>query len=145
MIEETMVRVRPNSTENAKAVNQARDHVAALVVGTEPVVFEVTATLQSLPLHHVLALRLGEHPGRFRRRRRRQVEIVGIVGIADRRPDDGAALVCDQLLQVGIAIIGCGFEIAAKGGLRVTDESRPIQVAVELDENRPIIGNQFGK
>ena len=112
---------------DAEAVDQPRHHVAALVVGAEPVVFEVAAALQALLLHHLLALRLGQHPGRLRRRRRRQVEIVGVVGIADRRPDDGAALVRDQLLQIGIAIVGGGLEIAAERGLGIADEGRPIE------------------
>jgi hypothetical protein len=67
-----------------------------------------------------------------------------IVGIADQRPDDRPALIGDQLLQVWIAIIGRGLEVAAKGRLRIGDEGRPIQMAVVLDQERPIIGNQFG-
>ena len=116
---------------DAEAVDQARHHVAALIVGAEPVVFEVAAALQALLLHHGLALLFGQHPGRLRRRRRRQIEIVGVVGIADQRPDDGAALVRDQLLQIGIAIVGRGLEIAAEGGLGIGDEGRPIQMAVD--------------
>ena len=119
---------------DAEAVDQARDHVAALIVGAEPVVFEVAAALEALLLHHLLALRFGQHPGRLRRRRRRQIEIVGVVGIADQRPDDGAALVRDLLLQIGIAIVGGGLEIAAESGLGIADEGRPIEMAVILDQ-----------
>ena len=121
---------------DAEAVDQARDHVAALVVGAEPVVFEVAAALEALLLHHLLALRFRQHPGRLRRRRRRQIEIVGGVGIADQRPDDGAALVRDLLLQIGIAIVGRGLEVAAEGGFGIADEGRPVEMAVILDQER---------
>jgi hypothetical protein len=57
--------VRPNSTEMREAVDQARHHVAALIVGAEPVVFEVAAALQALLLDHRLALRFRQHPGRL--------------------------------------------------------------------------------
>src|SRR3981081_1606541 len=68
-----------------------------------------------------------------------------IVGIADQRPHDGAALVRDQLLQIGIAIVGGGLEVAAEGGLGIADEGRKVQMPVELDEARTIIGNQLGE
>ena len=83
----------------AEAVDETRRHVAALVVGAEPVVFEVAAAAEALALDHALAFRLGQQPRRFRRRRRRQVEIVGIVGVADRRPQHVAALLGDHLLE----------------------------------------------
>ena len=91
---------------DAEAVDHAGDDVAALVVGAEPVVFEIAAAVEMLALDHLLALRLGQQPGRRRRRRCRQIEIVGVVGVADRRPQHEAALLGDQLLQIGIAIIG---------------------------------------
>ncbi len=130
---------------DAKAIDQPRDHVAALVVGAEPVVFEVAAALETLLLHHLLALRFRQHPGRRRRRRRRQVEVVRGVGITDQRPDDGAALGRDLLLQIGIAIVGGGFEVAAEGGLGIADESRPVEMAVILDQERAVVGDQFGE
>ena len=130
---------------DTKAVDQPRHHVAALIVGAEPVVFEVAAALEALLLDHAFAFGLGQHPGRLRRRRSRQIEIVGVVGIADQGPDDGAVLLRDQFLQERIAIVRRGFEVAAKGGLGVGDEGRKIQTAVELDHERPIIGDQFGE
>ena len=130
---------------DAEAVDQARHHVAALIVGAEPVVFEVAAALEALLLDHGLALRLRQHPGRRRRRRRRQIEIVGVVGIADQRPDDAAALVLDQLLQIGIAIVGRGLEVAAEGRLRIGDEGRPVEMAVIFDQERPVVGDQLGE
>ena len=126
---------------DSEAVDQPRDYVAALIVGTEPVVFEVTAAREAFLLHHATALVLGQEPGRLRRRRRRQVEIVRIVGIADQRPDDGATLFLDQLLQIGIAIVGRGLEIAAEGRLRIGDEGRPVQMAVILDHERLVVGD----
>jgi len=47
MIDEMMVRMRPNSTERRK-VDQACHHVAALVVGARPVVFEVAGNSSAL-------------------------------------------------------------------------------------------------
>jgi len=130
---------------NAEPVDQARDHVAALVVGAEPIIFEVTAALEPLLLHHLLALLFCQHPGRLRRRRRRQVEIVGVVRIADRRPDDGAALFGNLLLQIGIAIVGGGFEIAAERGLGIIEDNRPIETAVIFDDERLVVGDEIGK
>jgi hypothetical protein len=70
---------------------------------------------------------------------------VRIVGIADQRPHHRAALVGDQLLQIGVAVIGGRFKIAAERGLGIADEGRKIQTAVELDQERAIIGDQLGK
>ncbi len=140
-----MVSVETEQHRDAEAVDQPRHHVAALIVGAEPVVFEIAAALQALLLHHRLALRFRQHPGRLRRRRRRQIEIVGGVGIADQRPDDPAALVRDQFLQVGIAIVGRGLEVAAEGRLGIADEGRPVEVAVILDQERPVVGDQLGE
>src|SRR5262249_58999269 len=70
---------------------------------------------------------------------------MSVIGIADRRPDDGTALVRDQLLPIGIAIIGRSLEVAAERGLRIGNEGRPVEMAVELDQERPVVGNQLGK
>src|SRR5882724_4021438 len=130
---------------DAETVDQARHHVAALVVGAEPVIFEVAAAGEMLLLHHFAALLLGQHPGRLRRRRRRQIEIVGVVGIADQRPKDAAALVGDLLLQIGIAVIGRGLEVAAEGSLGIADKGRPVEMAVILDEEATSVGDQLGE
>ena len=136
---------QPEQHRDTKAIDQPRDHVAALVVGAEPVIFEVAAALEALLLHHLLALRFRQHPGRRRRRRRRQIEVVRGVGIADQRPDDGAALGRDLLLQIRIAVIGRGLEVAAEGGFGIADEGRPIEMAVILDQERAVVGDQFGE
>ncbi|MGY3078967.1 hypothetical protein ACVWZZ_005375 [Bradyrhizobium sp. LM6.10] len=130
---------------DAEAVDQPRHHVAALIVGAEPVVFQVAAALETLLLDHRLALRFRQHPGRRRRCRRRQIEIVGVVGVADQRPDDAAAFVPDQLLQIGIAIIGRRFEVAAESGFRIGDDGRPVEAAIIFDHERPVIGDQLGE
>jgi hypothetical protein len=70
---------------------------------------------------------------------------VGVVGITDRRPQHGTALVGDQLLQVWVAIIRRGLKFAAKGGLRVIDENRKIPFALIANEIRPIVGDEFGE
>ena len=130
---------------DAEPVDHPRHEIAALVVGAEPVVFEVAAAGELLALDHRLALLLGEHPGRLGRRRRRQIEIVGRVGVADRRPDHVAALLGDQLLQKRIAIVGRGLEIAAERGLRIGDEDREIRLAFELDVERLVVRDEFGE
>ena len=145
MTDETSGEDQPEQHRDAEAVDQPRDHVAALVVGAEPVVFEVAAALRPLALDHRLAFLLGQHPGRLRRRRRRQVEIVRVVGIADRRPDHVAALLRDQLLQIGIAIVGRGLEVAAEGRLRIGDERRENRLAVVADEERLVVGDELGE
>ena len=49
---------QPEQHRDAEAVDQPRQHVAALVVGAEPVVFEVAAAVAALLLDHRLALLL---------------------------------------------------------------------------------------
>jgi hypothetical protein len=103
----------------AEAVNQAGQHVAALVVGAQPV---------------------------FRRggRRRRHGELVvdGVVAVANRRPQH-PAVVLDQFRHIGVAVVGFGFEQAAEGGFRVGLEHREIEVALILHHDRPVVGDEF--
>ena len=47
--------------------------------------------------------------------------------------------------RYGIAIVGRGLEIAAERGLGIADEGRPIEMAVILDQERPVVGDQFGE
>ena len=143
MIEETIVRIRPNKHRDAEAVDEAGQHIAALIVGAEPVVFEVAAAVEALALHHRLAFRRGEQPSRLRRRRGRQVEIVGGVRVADRRPDHAAAFLGDQLLHKGIAIVRRRFEVAAKRGFRIGEEHREVGLAVEANVERLVVGDEF--
>src|ERR1700694_3910763 len=46
----------------AKAIDQTRDHIAPLVVGTKPVVFEVAAAGEALALDDGFALLLAQEP-----------------------------------------------------------------------------------
>ena len=101
--------------------------------------------MQTLALDHRLALLLGQHPGRLRGRRRRQIEIVGVVGIADRRPEHVAALLGDQLLQERVAIVGRGLEVAAERGFGIGDEDREIGLAVVAHIERLVVGDELGE
>ncbi len=101
---------------DAKAVEQACDDVATLVVGAKPVPFDVaTAAVGRAGRNHFrrgrLALRLGQEPGRRRRRRRREIEIVRVIGEADGGPDHKAMRV-DLLGDRGIAIVRMRVEAA---------------------------------
>src|SRR6185437_13725432 len=128
-----------------ESVDEPRHDVSALIVGTEPVVLKIAATGEVLPLHHILALRLGEKPGRLRRRGRRQIEVVRIVRIANERPDDGAALRRDQFLQIGIAIIGGRLEISAKCGFGIGHKCRKVEMPVKLDKEWLVVRDQLRK
>src|SRR4029077_16387339 len=128
---------RGNAGENepeqhgyAEAIDQPRHHVEALGVGAERVVFEVPTARKALLLPHGGTLFLGEEPGWLRRRRRRQVEIVGVVGVADHGPHHEAARVGDKLLQIGIAIVSRSLELAAERGLGIGAEDREKIAAV---------------
>ena len=62
---------------NAKAIDQPRHDIAALIVGAEPIPFDIGAAAVRLArLDHArrrrLALLFRQHPGRRRGRRRRQ-------------------------------------------------------------------------
>ena len=107
---------------DAEAVDEARHHVAALVVGAEPVPFDVAAARAAGALGDRLALLVGEHPGRRCRRGHGKVEVVRAVGEADRRPDEPAVLL-DLLGDDRVAVIGLRQE-AAEFLLRIVDEDR---------------------
>ena len=79
---------------DAKAIDQPCQHVAALIVGAEPI----------------------DTVGR-RRRRRSQIVIDGVVGEGDQRPHDEAARL-DALGDRGIAIIRRDWQIAAEIAFR---------------------------
>ena len=130
---------------DAEAVNEPRQHVAALVVGAEPIVFEVAAAFEALALDHRLALRFGQHPGRRRGRRRRQVEIVRRVGIADRRPDHQAALVGDQLLQIRDRDSPRRFRSRRRTSFPDKEDHREIGLAVVAEIERLVVGDEFGE
>ena len=133
----------------AEAVDEPRDDVAALVVGAEPVPLDVAAAQgpARIPAAGALggraALLVGEHPGRRRGGRHRQVEIVRGVGEADRRPDRPAVLL-DLLADDRVAVIGAGQE-AAELLLRVVDENGDEPLALVAGEDRPVVGDELGE
>ena len=69
---------------------------------------------------------------------------MGIVGVADQRPDHVAALVRDQLLQERIAIVGGGLEVAAECRLRIGHKHREVRLPVDMNIERPVVGDELG-
>ncbi len=106
---------------DAEAVDEAGRHVARLVVGAEPI-------------------------AQRRRRRRRHAQTVhfGVVAEGDERPDQ-PALVADELLDLGVAVVRLGREDAAEGGLRIVEEHRHEEMAVVEDEERAVVGDELGE
>ena len=78
------------------------------------------------------------------RRRRGLAEIGddGVVAEGDGRPD-GKALLLDQALEIGVAIVGLGREVAAEGGLGIGHEGREVGVAIEPDQDRLVVGDHL--
>jgi hypothetical protein len=73
---------------------------------------------------------------------------VGVVGVTNQRPDDVTALVRDQLLQIRIAVIGRALGelvLDPEGRLRVVDHGRKIIMSGIFDQERPVVGDAFGK
>ncbi len=50
----------------------------------------------------------------------------------------------EEFLQIRIAIIGGGAEHVAEVGVRIGDEDRKEGLAVEVDEQRLVVGDEFG-
>ena len=130
---------------DAKAVNDAGQHVAPLVVRAEPIVFKVAAALEPLAFDDMFALRFGQHPGRRRGRRCRQIEVVGVVGVADRRtrswfrPSRRSAYAgTDRDSQRR-------FRSRRRTWFRIGHENRKVPFALIVDEVRPIIGDELGE
>jgi hypothetical protein len=68
---------------------------------------------------------------------------MGIIGEADRRPQHEAALVGDEFLQIRIAVVGRGLEIAAERRFRIIDQRREKRLPVEPHIEGLIIGDEF--
>ena len=127
-----------------EAVDQPRQHVAALIVGAEPVVFQRAAAAVAV-LGGEVAILLVQHPGRLRRKSRRRIVVDGLVGELDRRPDlDGVVLV-EENLQVRIAVVGRGAEVVAEFGVRIVEDHREVILAVVVDEQRLVVGDELGE
>ena len=105
----------------SKAVQQAREQVAAAVVGAEPVV------------------------GRGRRRMRLAREIVdrGMV-ITVRRPQHPVARLSELALDEGVEVVGRSREIAAEGRLGQVLQHRRIPMPLIAQQQRPVVRDQLG-
>ena len=82
-----------------------RATTSRLVVRSEPVPLDVATGRTAVALGHRAALFVGEHPRRGGRREHGEVEVVGAIGEADRRPDRPAVL-GELLLDQRIAVVG---------------------------------------
>ena len=134
---------------DAEAVDQPRQHVAAAVVGAEPVVFKRAAFGEIVRGGEFAILRV-EHPGRLRRERRRRMAHLRVVGKPHRRPDHRAAFLVDQTHQIVVAIVGRGAEqhrigLFDEGGVGVGDDCRKVPFAVDADEDRLVVGDEVGE
>ena len=87
---------QPEQHRDAETVDHAGDDVAALVVGAEPVPFELGVAGMKAALDRELAILVAEQPGRLHRKGHRRVLVLGVVGKADRRPQRPAARVRDH-------------------------------------------------
>jgi hypothetical protein len=110
----------PEEDRDAEAVDEPGHHIACLVVGPQPV------------------LRAGRRGGGDR-----QVPGNRAVVVAHRRPEH-PALGVDEVPDEGIAVIGLGLELAAELGLGIGPESRRIDLAVEVDQHRRVVGDDLG-
>ena len=140
---------QPEQHRDAEAVDQPRQHVAAAIVGAEPVGFELAAFGETV-LGGEFAILLREHPGRLRRQRRRRIAHLRVVGEANRRPDHGAAFLLDQAHQVIVAIVGRGAEqirvrSLGEGRVGIGHHRREIRMAVDVDVDRLVVGDEFRK
>ncbi|MNJ32736.1 hypothetical protein D3C77_274100 [compost metagenome] len=106
---------------NTETIDDPCQHVAALVVGAQPVL-------------------------RRRRGRGRDLEVVvdALVAERDRRPQHEAVLGGEQLADVRALVVGFQRELAAEGGFRVALERREIPFAVVAHGQGLVVGDQFG-
>src|SRR5215472_16517807 len=51
----------------------------------------------------------------------------------------------EKMLQIGVAVVGGGAKRVAKLGIGIGDENRKKILAVETDEQRPVIGDELGE
>ena len=133
---------------NPKPVDQPCDDIAALVIGAEPVPFEVAAgrmgfgRIEDL-VGHRLALVILQPPCRRGGRGRRQVALVRAIGEADRRPEH-EAMVFDLFGNHRVAVIGLG-EKPAELFFRIIERDRKENLALVEGDNRPVVGDDFRK
>src|SRR5207237_1312775 len=139
---------QPEQDRDAEAVKQPRDDITPLIIGAEPVPFDVLATAigfarLQLSRRRLLALLLREHPCWRRRRRQGHFEIMRVVGIADRRPDR-PAVSRDLAGNDRVAVVGLR-EKAAEFFFRVVFKDRKEKLALVGGDDRLIVADEFGK
>jgi hypothetical protein len=105
----------------AKAIDQPRQHIAPTVIGAQHIVVG----------------------------RRRRIGIVGkvihrVVAVGIGRINGEIARPGKLVLDEGVQIIGCGIEIATKGGFLIIEQHREIQLVVITHHQRPVVGQQLG-
>ena len=121
MTELKAVSTKPEQDGDAEPVDHAGGDVAALVVGTEPIL------------------------GRGRRGRGNgQIVVDGIEAVADRRPHD-PSFRFDELRHEGVPVIGLRLEIAAEPRFRIGREDRHQELALVGDEDRLVVGDELGE
>ena len=103
----------------SESVEKPGDHVASLVVGAQPV------------------LGCGCGGGRAR-----QIVIYGVVAVTHGWPQHPAPLL-DQIDHEWIAVLGFSFENPIKGGLRITDKNRKIDLSLVGQNYRFVVGDEF--
>ena len=64
--------------------------------------------------------------------------------VFNRRPQH-PAFFFDQVAYEGVAVIGLGFEFTAEFGFGVAGDDREIILAVKLDDQRAVVGDELGR
>src|SRR6185437_8056902 len=91
------------------------------------------------------AILFAQQPRRLRRKRRWRAADDGAIGKRDRRPHRESVVFGQVLLQVRIEIVGGGAKHIAEVGVGIGDENRKVVLAVDMDVDRLIVGDDFGK
>jgi hypothetical protein len=73
-----------------------------------------------------------------------QIIIDGVIAEPDQWPQH-PAFSLDQFADIGVTVIGFGFEHAAELGFRVGKQNRRIQLALIAEQDRLVVGNDFGR
>ena len=73
-----------------------------------------------------------------------------VVGETDRRPYDEAALFFDEIHQIFIAIVGgCAKQVRifflGEGSIRISHDGREKRTSIDVDEDRLVVADEFGK
>ena len=135
---------QPEQDRKAKPIQQPGEDIAALIVGAEPVPFEIAAGAIRLFVHAQhggAALRFAQHPSWRRGGGDRQLAVDRPVGIADRRPEHETVLV-DFLGDHLVTIVGLRKK-AAKFLFRIIVQDRKQKLALIDDQQRFVVGDEL--